>query len=177
MVHIRPMTISDMQSVKECNRRNLPENYHYIFFMYVIISAQGGCFVAENSAKEVIGYVIAKPQDSLEGKEPPFGEYCGYITSIAVDQAYRGRGLGKTLLSVAIHGLCRVIGERKEATSVLMCLNVRESNNRAIEMYKNSFGFMVKQTEPEYYPDKEASLFMTRVFSLHGDAGPRVTTQ
>lgn len=165
MVIIRPMYVQDIDSVKACNKRNLPENYQYIFLMYVIVAAQGACFVAENTKGEVIGYIITKGVDALEEREVQDKNTSGYIVSIAVDALYRGRGIGKMLMCTGLHGLS-VLLQRKGAKikEYTVYLNVRQSNTAAIKMYKEVFGFSVQKIEEDYYPDKEKALLMHKVF-------------
>ncbi|KAI5170658.1 N-alpha-acetyltransferase 10/11 [Nematocida sp. LUAm3] len=168
MVKIRRISAEDIHGIKECNRRNLIENYHYLFLMYVISTAEGSCYLAENSKREVVAYCISKAKDSLEEKEKKRELPCGYVTSLAVDEAYRGRGIGKMLLSLSLYGLGVLLRRRTGSREYMVCLNVRESNNKAISLYKRDFGFEEEEIEKEYYPDKENAILMTRVFTVYG---------
>lgn len=79
-------------------------------------------------------------------------ENLGHIISIAIDKAYRGRGLGKKLLKETIEGLMET-GAKK------IRIEVRESNDVAINLYKK-FGFMEKERIRGYYPDGESAIVM-----------------
>ncbi|KAI5193212.1 N-alpha-acetyltransferase 10/11 [Nematocida sp. AWRm77] len=160
---LRAMAVGDIFSVAECNRRNLPENYQFIFLMYVILTSSHACFVAETSSGSIVGYVISKPRDGMEEKEALTTEHpVGYVISLAVDKAYRRKGLGKALLSVGLHGLCADLFSQGPSAAVY--LNVRVSNTTAIDMYKKSFGFQEEMVEKEYYANKEDALVMSRIF-------------
>ena len=68
-----------------------------------------------------------------------------HVLSVATLPAEQGRGMGRALLA---HALTFA----KERQVRLVLLEVRESNLRAIELYR-SFGFRVTGTRPRYYAD------------------------
>ncbi|MAG35479.1 MAG: ribosomal-protein-alanine N-acetyltransferase [Dehalococcoidia bacterium] len=84
---------------------------------------------------------------------PPVIGYAGlwlmvdeaHITTVAVRQTFRGRGLGKVLM-LAMMDLARNLGAR------MVTLEVRESNAVAIKMY-DDLGFQQKGVRPRYYTD------------------------
>jgi len=115
------MSPTDIFEVSRCNRRNLPENYQFVFLLYVVLISPGACFVAETGAGALVGYSIGKPKNELEdsnAEESADKEVCaeslptGYLISIAVDKPYRGNGVGKLLMSATIHGLCVLLGKK-----------------------------------------------------------------
>lgn len=180
MVRIRPMRAADLFAVSECNRKNLPENYQAVFLFYVVLVSPGACFVAESAEGRIVGYAIGKPRDELEEKEPAGGEEpIGYLTSLAVDKSYRGKGVGRALMAAALHGLCALLTGRQRgrdgaqaaepAPSALRArifLNVRESNLAAIALYTRVFQFERSGVSEGYYANREAALVMSRVFSV-----------
>ncbi|KAI5190238.1 N-alpha-acetyltransferase 10/11 [Nematocida minor] len=162
---VRTMSISDVFHVKECNRRNLPENYHIMFLLYMITMYEECCFVAENNKGDIIGYSITKLKDHIEKDEKiSTDDVSGYIMSVAVDEAYRNRGLGKILLAASLHGVVRKLRSRKIG-AFKVYLNVRVSNTSAIDMYKNTFKFSEEGEDADYYSNGESALLMSRVFN------------
>ncbi|KAI5130670.1 N-alpha-acetyltransferase 10/11 [Nematocida parisii] len=160
------MTVKDVYYVKECNRRNLPENYHILFLLYMLVMYADSCFVAENKKGEIIGYSIGKLKDSLEKDETTKTEdTSGYILSLAVDKSYRGVGLGKILFSLSLYSLINRL--KKQARIFKVYLNVRETNTAAITMYERVFHFSKESEEKNYYADGESSFLMSRVFNIN----------
>jgi ribosomal-protein-alanine N-acetyltransferase len=76
-----------------------------------------------------------------------------HITTIAVDPAYRGRGLGEVML---LHLIDEAIGRG----AAWMTLEVRESNTVAQQLYRK-YGFTTVTTRNGYYSDdNESALVM-----------------
>lgn len=69
----------------------------------------------------------------------------GHITNIAVDEKYRGLGLGSKLLE----GLIQLCIDRNIRA---MTLEVRKSNEVAKSLYKK-YGFIEYGIRPNYYQD------------------------
>ncbi|KAH9385496.1 N-alpha-acetyltransferase 10/11 [Nematocida major] len=165
-MQVRHMAFRDIHHVKECNRRNLPENYHLILLMYMLVMYPESCFVAENNRGEIIGYAMSKLKDNMESDEKTETDAnSGYVLSLAVDKAYRKVGLGRILLAASLHGVCRMMGSENAPFKVY--LNVRPSNHSAISMYRSVFGFFEESEVPNYYSNGESSLLMCRVFNSH----------
>ncbi|NPA32093.1 MAG: ribosomal protein S18-alanine N-acetyltransferase, partial [Aquificae bacterium] len=96
-------------------------------------------FVLESDGK-VVGYVILW----VVGDEAT-------VMSFALDEDFRGKGLGRFLLSSAIREL------RGRVRRVI--LDVRKTNVRAINLYR-SLGFRVVREREGYYSDGENALLM-----------------
>jgi ribosomal-protein-alanine N-acetyltransferase len=92
----------------------------------------------------VVAYLIASERED---------EYL--IANVAVDRAYRRQGLAKALITKSLE-----LAEARGATHVV--LEVRESNEAAIKLYKG-LGFRILQKNPGYYSSPaEDALIMTR---------------
>jgi ribosomal-protein-alanine N-acetyltransferase len=100
-------------------------------------------------ASEVAGYVVAN-------SERQRGRPLGHIKDIAVDPAYRERGIGATLLERALDAM-----RHQQARTVK--LEVRESNDRALALYRR-YGFVHRHTAQGYYADGEDALVLVREF-------------
>ncbi len=73
-----------------------------------------------------------------------------HILNVAVDPAFRMRGVGSSLIAHLI--------ERAHALSArAVTLEVRESNLAAIKLYEK-YGFVCAGVRPHYYTDKENAL-------------------
>ncbi len=77
----------------------------------------------------------------------------GDITNIAVHPDYRREGLGKRLLSTIVD-IC------KEREIERVCLEVKETNDSAIEFYKNA-GFLQDGVRKKYYQGKYDAYLMS----------------
>ncbi|MEA1961315.1 MAG: ribosomal protein S18-alanine N-acetyltransferase [Bacillota bacterium] len=78
-----------------------------------------------------------------------------HITNVAVGTAYRGKGMGKTLMLAA-----EEIARDKKALRIL--LEVRPSNTVARKMY-TELGYMETGLRKQYYSDnQEDAIIMTR---------------
>ncbi len=73
------------------------------------------------------------------------------VMTFAIDKKYRGKGYGKLLLREAIKSLGNRVNK--------VLLDVRKSNIRAINLYKD-MGFKVIRERKGYYSDGENALLM-----------------
>jgi ribosomal-protein-alanine N-acetyltransferase len=85
-----------------------------------------------------------------------------HVHNLAVRPEYRGGGLGRRLLAIAL-----TVGERRGARVAL--LEVRESNRPAIELY-HSMGFVSVAVRRNYYSQPSESALVLRKDGL-GAAG------
>lgn len=77
----------------------------------------------------------------------------GHITNLAVERAQRRHGIGRMLLE-------RLIEAARQRGIEALTLEVRESNEAAIQLYEK-FGFRVLGRRKRYYPeDDEDALIM-----------------
>jgi ribosomal-protein-alanine N-acetyltransferase len=95
----------------------------------------------------------------LEEETLPIGYICawfiddeGQIANVAVLPEHRRRGLGRTLLE-------HVFYEARQNGICSLSLEVRRSNQAALELYK-SFGFREVSVRERYYDDGEDALLM-----------------
>lgn len=83
MVTIRLAKPQDLMNMQHCNLLCLPENYQMKYYFYHGLSWPQLSFVAEDSKKRIVGYVLAKMEEETE--EVPHG----HITSLAVQRSHR----------------------------------------------------------------------------------------
>ena len=141
LVTIRPARLFDIGEIMRIERESFREAYPRGLFLVFLENNPETFLVAEYNGK-VIGYVMAYLRPDLEG----------HIMSIAVDERYRGNGIGSALLTEAIDRLiargARYIG-----------LEVRVSNEKAIKLYER-FGFRKVKRIIGYYSDGEDAYYM-----------------
>jgi ribosomal-protein-alanine N-acetyltransferase len=97
--------------------------------------------VAESGDRGLAGYLCLK--EVLDEAE---------ILDVAVDPAFRGRGVGRGLVDWAV-GLCR------ERQLNLLCLEVRVGNVEAIALYRR-LGFIEVGRRRKYYENGDDAILM-----------------
>ena len=113
-----------------------------------------GAFIKEVTENKLAFYTVAEMDGVIVGYA---GVWLivdeGHITNIAVAPKYRGRQIGKRILE-------ELIRELKERNILRVTLEVRESNEVAIGLYK-TYGFIILGRRPGYYTDNgEDALIM-----------------
>ena len=143
---------TDLNAVQNINRNCLPENYPRFFFTEIYERFRDGFNIAiDETTNEVVAYVMTRIEKGLSN----FGfGLCkkGHIISIAVMPQYRRKGLAKKLMLAANHALR--LRDVKE-----VYLEVRESNQAAINLYQQ-LGYITMKVSKRYYSDGEAALIM-----------------
>jgi len=120
----------------------------------------------QHGDEKVVAYVLGKveeriiPQDVLDdypcdASYVPSTERLGHVTSLAVLEPYRRRGLAQELMKQLHHHLEQTYGVSSVG------LHVRKSNVAAEELYTN-FGYYKKDCIKEYYQDGEDAYFMKK---------------
>lgn len=103
------------------------------------ISKKGIVLIAEYS-EQVLGYIVFYMNDEINKK--------GYISQIAVNQKYRGLGIGKKLIDQ-----CLGVAEEKKFLKVM--LEVDKVNESAIKFYeKLDFHIIAEATDVSWYMTK-----------------------
>ncbi|EER02670.1 N-acetyltransferase subunit ARD1, putative [Perkinsus marinus ATCC 50983] len=143
MVCIRPAVLSDLPAMQECNLMCLPENYQMKYYFYHILSWPQLLYVAEDTDRKIVGYVLAKMEEDA-GSEPPNG----HITSLAVLRSHRKLGIATRLMKAAL----KAMHETFDAEYV--SLHVRVSNTAALTLYRDTLGFKQHDLDKQYYADK-----------------------
>lgn len=150
----RPMTIEDIPQVYLVERRSFPNPWSKNIFLSELTRNDAAMYIVAVVDERVVGYA---------GIWIILDE--GHITNIAVDPAFRRRGIGQGLLNeLTKFALGRGV--------VAMTLEVRVSNTGAQALYEK-LGFVPRGIRREYYQDnKEDALIMWRELGEEGtDAG------
>lgn len=144
---VRPMGVGDIPAVRSIDRLSFALPWPESSYQYELNGNHvSHMLVAEadsSAGAEVIGYI---------GFWLIVDE--AHISTLAVRPDWRGRGVGRLLLRC---GLSRAV----ECGARLATLEVRQSNQAAIQLYRE-FGFSVVGRRPRYYRDNdEDALLMT----------------
>ena len=156
---IRRARADDIPQIQVCNRASLPENYNDSFYARHLADWGHLAFVAD-ADREVVGYVLGRVNE--RHTETPAGPGStrpteGHITSLAVSDRFRRRGVAKQLM-VAVH-------DEMEKLVQTSKLHVRCSNAGALQLYA-SLGYAVVDVVQGYYHDGEAAYLMAADLSL-----------
>jgi ribosomal-protein-alanine N-acetyltransferase len=145
---IRPMTVEDLEQVVEIDQLSFSLPWPAHSFRYELLENDvSRQWVVEmqstNGDPKVIGLIVVW----LIMDE-------AHIATIAVHPEYRGRGIGRQIILVALRE-CAAQG------ALSATLEVRERNAIAIDMYRK-LGFEVVGLRKRYYQDtNEAAILMT----------------
>lgn len=139
---IRPARRADLLAVVRIERAAFPEPWPFQAFEGFL--GDPGFLVAERN-ETVVGYVVA---DTV----PNHGRPLGHVKDLAVHPEHRRRGYGTRLLERALSALAADGIDHVK-------LEVRESNDRAIALYRR-FGFEPRRVLPRYYGNGEDALVL-----------------
>ena len=143
-VSIRHMMENDITSVYNVERKSFPYPFGQNLIHNIYIAAPELCLVLEHN-KEIIGFLLggytALPRQA-------------HILSIAILQKYRGRGLGKKILT-------HFINTTKRLNYISIKLEVNVDNHKAIKMYEE-FNFKIESKIRKYYQDGSDAYLMIR---------------
>lgn len=140
-------------NMQNANLHCLPENYQMKYYLYHALSWPQLIYIAEDYKGRIVGYVLAKMEEDAAVPH-------GHITSLAVARSHRKMGLATKLMLSAN----RAMQESFDAKYV--SLHVRESNQAAFHLYKNTLGYKINATEKAYYADGEDAYDMRKEFSV-----------
>ena len=149
MVSIRNATVDDLLQMQHCNLSCLPENYQMKYYFYHSLSWPQLLYVAQDSKKKIVGYVLAKMEEDAP-------EVHGHITSLAVLRSHRKQGLAAKLMTAAQEAMEEVFAAE------YVSLHVRKSNRAAFTLYTRGLNFEIHDIEAKYYADSEDAYDMRK---------------
>jgi peptide alpha-N-acetyltransferase len=166
--NIRLARRGDIAAIRDCNLRNLPENYSDEFFKRHLNTWPALSIVATKN-DELIGYALGRAEitrdqavsttSSNSNKKvisyiSPTPSYSGHVTSIAVHSQYRGLGVAKSLMQ-SLHTQMLAVHNINEVS-----LHCRVSNAAAIHLYSEFFAYSCASRVAKYYEDTEDAFLM-----------------
>ena len=145
-ITVRPMAEADLKAILTIEERCFPDPWSEGIFRSALVDELCFWLVAETGGA-LAGYA---------GMQSVLDE--GYIDNVAVDPAFRRRGVASALLE----GMIREARQRKLR---FLSLEVRAGNGGAIALYA-SFGFRALGLRKGYYlKPPEDALIMTKYFT------------
>ncbi|KIM59965.1 hypothetical protein SCLCIDRAFT_1217206 [Scleroderma citrinum Foug A] len=150
MFNIRRMEPKDLIDIQKCNQYNLPENYPMTFWLYSVVTWPEASFLAEDSRRKIVGYVLA----SVEQAEDNDSTWVGHINSLGVLRSYRRLGLAKRLMTLSKDSMMDAYPLQ------YIQLQVRTSNRAALSLYRDALGYTVYSVDHRYYADGEDAFSM-----------------
>jgi ribosomal-protein-alanine N-acetyltransferase len=153
---MRRMTMEDLPAVMEIDRLSFPTPWSERSFHYELNDNPAACLrVAEDRGKApgIVGFV---------GFWMLVDE--AHISTLAVHPDLRGKGIGGVLLRDAIE---QAIGSHAS----LVTLEVRQSNQTAIGLYRNH-GFEIVGRRVRYYKDNQEDAILMTLKHLRGPNMP-----
>ena len=142
-VRIRRAERADLLSVVRIESASFPQPWPANAFEPFL--GQPGFLVAVDEDERVVGYAVADAAAA-------HGRLLGHLKDIAVHPGWRGEGIGTALLR-------RVLATLRAEGAKSVTLEVRESNEPAIELYRR-FGFEPFRRQRAYYEDDEDAVVM-----------------
>lgn len=144
LVHYRNFEHEDLFDVVQMANRCLNESYDGGLFLQLGDLYPEGFIVCEGP-QGIQGFILGVVERAYEAR----------ILILAVDAPYRGRGIGRRLVSM-FEERFRTRGIRR------INLEVRVTNQPAITLYE-TLGFEKRKVLPQYYGDGEDAFLMSRL--------------
>ncbi len=149
---VREFRPDDLDAVVLINKVCLPENYSPSFFMDHHYE-NPRIFLVAVVGREIVGYSMCRMEFGVSTLKTAFARK-GHVISIAVMPGQRGKGIGLALMEASLQKV------KAEGASE-MYLEVRVSNNPAVQLYKK-LGFEASRISEGYYRDGENAYIMTK---------------
>lgn len=131
-------------------RRILPEQYSHFMLAEMYVRSSQYIFMAFCGAK-LVGSVVGKAESP-----------CGYIAMLGVDEDYRNRGVGKSLVRCCVERM-------RENGLVSVYLEAETGNCAAVSLYEK-LGFRKTMFLDRYYVDLSPAYKLEMMLSGAGDA-------
>ena len=142
MASIRQFCLSDLLIFGNVNMDSFTETFHTSFYGQYILTWSELCPIISNSLGKVQGYLLGKVEGNQDNNLVK--NWHGHNSAVTVAREFRRLGIAKKLMDY-FEEKCI-----KTHNAYYIDLFVRESNNVAINMYKN-LGYIVYRTILKYY--------------------------
>jgi [ribosomal protein S18]-alanine N-acetyltransferase len=150
-VEVRAMHLADLAEVQRVDRLVYPAPWSLAFWRQELADATNRYYVVALLDDAQVGHAGIM---NLAGE--------GHVSTVAVDPAVQGRGVGARLL-VALHRWA--IAQNLDA----LTLEVRVSNAAAVGLYRR-FGYAPAGVRKNYYSDEGEDALVMWLHDLHGPA-------
>ena len=143
------MTGQDVEAVLAIEYESFTRPWNRDHFLDELKSVHAFPLVAVDRKETVIGYIF--PRLLLDE---------GHILNVAVNRAFRGKGVGRRLVET-------VLRDCRDGGAVVVSLEVRMSNVAAISLYR-LLGFVETGRRREYYENSEDAILMEHDLAYNG---------
>ena len=178
---LRHMSAADLEPVVRLDRMSFPLPWPASAFSKELQNPQARCWVIEQELEAPLDFNVPDPAPF-----PPLTFPAGavvpvavliywlvldeaHIATLAVHPSLRRQGLGRLILR-------RALDEAISEGATMAFLEVRESNQAALELY-HLFGFEVSGRRPHYYVTEDAVLMTLRPLDAGLLERPRAQTE
>lgn len=143
--NIRNASVADLPVLVALDHATFGDKpYPGFFFRQALELWPDFLLLAESETVELQGYVLAAP-----ATEPDVA----WILSLAVDDAARGKGIGKALVQRVVEAM-----QARQITTVRLTAH---PENVAVRLYEK-LGFSVVSEDPDYFRDSEPRAVLER---------------
>jgi len=149
---VRKAESRDLPAIVDINRKSFVLPYTVSVFREFFREHRYAFLVAECDGR-IAGYAMSRILRKFDLRGLGV-KRIGHIMSLAVEPSFRRRGIGRDLLDRTMEALWG------NGANDLQ-LEVRVSNQLALEMYRNA-GFKDERVIPGYYSDGEDAVLMTK---------------
>ncbi len=165
---VEPMLWDDVPAVMAIERESFPLPWSSYTYRHELTENKNSHYIVIRS--RVPGPDVRTWwQRMFRPTSPPIVGYGGFwliadeahISTIAVAQKWRGRGIGELLLTAMIE---QAMGMR----ATMLTLEVRVGNTVAQNLYRK-YGFIITGTRPRYYRDNDEDAHIMTVESVAGE--------
>lgn len=128
------------------------------YYFYHLLSWPQLLWVAEDFDGKIVGYVLAKMEETDASSDPHKQPKHGHITSLSVLRTHRKRGIATALMQRSQQEM------RDVFHAEYVSLHVRKSNEAAFHLYSVTLQYQVNDVEKGYYADGEDAYDMRCYF-------------
>ena len=128
------------------------------YYFYHLLSWPQLLWVAEDFDGRIVGYVLAKMEETDPSADPHKQPKHGHITSLSVLRTHRKRGIATALMQRSQQEM------RDVFHAEYVSLHVRKSNQAAYHLYSVTLQYEVHDVEKGYYADGEDAYDMRCYF-------------
>jgi peptide alpha-N-acetyltransferase len=126
-----------LPAIRQLISKDLSEPYSIYVYRYFLYQWGDLCFMALDPSGSLIGVVVCKLEPHRSGT------FRGYIAMLAVQETYRGKGIGTKLVCMAIDAMTV-----READEVV--LETEVTNTASLKLYER-LGFLRSKRLHRYY--------------------------
>ncbi|KAF2688032.1 acyl-CoA N-acyltransferase [Lentithecium fluviatile CBS 122367] len=132
-----------LPAIRQLISKDLSEPYSIYVYRYFLYQWGDLCYMALDSSNNLIGVVVCKLETHRSGT------FRGYIAMLAVQEAYRGRGIATKLVCMAIDAM--VVRDADE-----IVLETEVTNTASLKLYER-LGFLRSKRLHRYYLNGNAA--------------------